>query len=73
MMEIQRPLDIINKSKGSKIIVEMKSGKVYKGVLAAWDAHPNLVLEDAEDLTENKKYAWIFLRGDSVMVIKPAE
>ena len=72
-MEINRPLDIINQYKGKIIIVEMKNGKVYKGKLIAWDAHPNLVLEEAEDLSENKKYKWIFLRGDNVSVVKPGE
>jgi len=72
-MEIARPLDVINQSKGKKIIVEMKNGKQYKGTLVAWDAHPNLVLEDVEELDSGKKYAWIFLRGDNVSTIKPAE
>ena len=72
-MEVNRPLDIINQSKGKRIIVEMKNGKQYKGVLKAWDAHPNLVLEDVEELESGKKYPWVFLRGDNVSVVKPAE
>lgn len=72
-MEISRPLDIINQSKGKMIIVEMKNGKAYKGKLAAWDAHPNIVLVEAVDLNENKQYPWIFLRGDNVSIVKPLE
>ena len=72
-MEINRPLDIVNQSKGSVIIVEMKNGKQFKGRLIAWDAHPNLVLEDVEELDSGKKLQWVFLRGDNVSTIKPGE
>ncbi|HIP66587.1 MAG TPA: small nuclear ribonucleoprotein [Candidatus Nanopusillus sp.] len=72
-MEVNRPLDIINQSKGKKIIVEMKNGKQYRGTLRAWDAHPNLVLEDVEELDSGRKYLWIFLRGDNISAVKPAE
>jgi len=72
-MEINRPLDIINQSKGKKVSVEMKNGRVYRGTLVAWDAHPNLVLENAEELDTGKKYAWVFLRGDNVSCVKSEE
>ncbi len=75
-MEINRPLDVINQSKGKKIQVELKNGKVYRGVLVAWDVHPNLVLTDAEEVKPDgstEKLQWVFLRGDMVAVIKPLE
>lgn len=72
-MEINRPLDVINQSKGKEIIVEMKNGKQYKGTLVAWDAHPNLVLENVTEIDTGKKYSWIFLRGDNVSLVKPSE
>ncbi|MEM1634173.1 MAG: LSM domain-containing protein [Nanopusillaceae archaeon] len=72
-MEISRPLDIINQSKGKLVIVEMKNGKQYKGKLVAWDAHPNIVLEDVIEIDNNNKYPWIFLRGDNVSCVKPGE
>ena len=72
-MDIVRPLDIITQSKGKEIIVEMKNGKQYRGKLVASDVHPNMVLEDATELDTNKKLPWIFLRGDNISVIKPAD
>ncbi len=72
-MEILRPLDVINQSKGKEIIVEMKNGKAYKGLLVAWDAHPNMVLEQVVELDTQKRYSWIFLRGDNISLIKPSE
>jgi len=72
-MELTRPLDIINQSKGKAVIVEMKNGKSYKGKLVAWDAHPNIVLEDVTEIDTNKHYDWIFLRGDNISCVKPAE
>lgn len=72
-MDIVRPLDIINQSKGKEVIVEMKNGKQYRGILVVWDAHPNIVLENVTELDTGKKYSWIFLRGDNVSIVKPAE
>jgi small nuclear ribonucleoprotein (snRNP)-like protein len=41
--------------------------------LVASDVHPNMVLEDVTELDTNKKLPWIFLRGDNISVIKPAD
>lgn len=49
----------------------MKNGKQYRGKLVAWDAHPNIVLEDVTEIDTGKKYPWIFLRGDFVSLVKP--
>jgi len=55
------------------VIVEMKNGRSYKGKLLAWDAHPNIVLEEVTEIETNTKYPWIFLRGDNVSCVKPVE
>ena len=72
-MDIVRPLDVITQSKRKEIILEKKNGKQYRGKLVASDVHPNMVLEDVTELDTNKKLSWIFLRGDNISVIKPAE
>ena len=73
-MEIQRPLDSINQTKGKRVLVELKNGKKFEGKLVAFDIHLNIVLEDVIEYDqEKKKYPWIFLRGDMVMILKPLE
>ncbi|MFP4523286.1 MAG: LSM domain-containing protein [Candidatus Nanoarchaeia archaeon] len=51
-----RPLDALNRSRGKRVIVDMKNGWRYIGKLHAFDIHINTVLEDAEEYEpENKK------------------
>jgi len=62
---IERPLDMLNNSKGSKVSVELKGrDKPLEGTLLAFDIHLNLVVE-----LENKKTK--FIRGDIVEVVNP--
>ena len=44
-----RPLDALNKSRGKRVIVDLKSGWRYIGKLYAFDIHINTVLEEAEE------------------------
>ncbi len=44
-----RPLDALNKSRGKRVIVELKNNKQYIGTLQAFDIHINVVLDDAEE------------------------
>lgn len=74
--DIQRPLDSLNQSKGKKVLVELKSSVTFVGTLVAFDIHPNIVLEDAQELKEGKvirKLGKIFLRGDTIVMISPSE
>jgi small nuclear ribonucleoprotein (snRNP)-like protein len=51
-----RPLDALNRSRGKRVIVDMKNGWRYIGKLQAFDIHINTVLEDAEEYEpKNKK------------------
>ena len=49
MTETSRPLDALNKARNKKVIVELKNGSQYIGVLKAFDIHINTVLNDAEE------------------------
>jgi len=44
-----RPLDVLEASVGDDVTVRLKGGEVYDGVLAGYDQHMNLVLEDVEE------------------------
>ena len=46
---MSRPLDALNKSRGKRVIVDLKNGWRYVGKLQAFDIHINTVLEEAEE------------------------
>ena len=71
---IERPLDLLNSSKGKEVIVQLKNDRQFVGVLQAFDIHINVVLEDAEEHVDNevkRKLGVIFIRGDTITVISP--
>ncbi len=74
-METSRPLDALNKSRNKRVLVELKNGKQFVGTLKAFDIHINVVLEDAEERSNDevtRKLGVVFIRGDTIIVISPA-
>ena len=72
---IERPLDLLNSSKGKEILVQLKNGKQFVGTLLAFDIHINIVLDNAKEIEngeQTKKYGLTFLRGDTIIFISPA-
>jgi len=41
-----RPLDVLEAAVGDDVEVRLKSGETYRGTLAGYDQHMNLVLDD---------------------------
>ena len=75
-METDRPLDVLNQSRGKKVLVELKNGKQYSGNLKAFDIHINTVLDNAEEMIDNevkRKIGKVFLRGDTIILISPEQ
>ncbi len=75
-METARPLDALNNARNKKVIVELKNGKQLIGTLKAFDIHINIVLDDAEERVEGetkRKLGTVFLRGDTIILISPAQ
>ncbi len=73
--KIERPLDLLNASKGKEVLVQLKGDKQFAGTLMAFDIHINVVLDNAKELEsgEVKKNIGItFLRGDTIIFISPA-
>jgi len=70
----QRPLDILNESLDTPVIVRLKGGRDFRGELQGYDVHLNLVLDKAEELKDGeaiKKFGTIVVRGDNVVYISP--
>jgi len=72
---IERPLDLLNASKGKEVLVHLKGDKQYVGTLVAFDIHVNVVLDNAKEMQEGeikKNIGLTFLRGDTIIYISPA-
>jgi len=75
-METERPLDLLNASKNKRVMVELKNGKQFVGKLIAFDIHINTVLDEAEEMENGeskRKIGKVFIRGDTIILISPAE
>ena len=72
---IERPLDLLNESKGKEVIVQLKNDKQFSGVLKAFDIHINIVLDAAKEMQDGeviKNLGPTFLRGDTIIFISPS-
>ncbi len=70
-----RPFDLLNESVGKDVLVRLKGNMQIRGTLKAFDVHMNIVLENAEELTDEEKpktkFGKIILRGDNILLISP--
>ena len=72
---IERPLDLLNQSKGKEILVQLKNDRQLSGTLLAFDIHINVVLDNAKEMEGNevkRNLGLTFLRGDTIVFISPA-
>ncbi len=72
---IERPLDLLNNSKGKEVLVHLKGDKQFVGTLMAFDIHVNLVLDNVKEMQNNevkRSLGLTFLRGDTIIFISPA-
>ncbi len=69
-----KPLSLLNQSINANVMVELKGGRGYRGVLEGFDPHMNLVLKNAEELLNNesqRKVELAIVRGDNVIYVSP--
>ena len=72
---IERPLDLLNSSKGKEVLVQLKNDRHLVGTLLAFDIHVNIVLDNAKEVVEGevkRSIGLTFLRGDTIIFISPA-
>lgn len=73
--KIERPLDLLNASKGKEVLVQLKGDKAFVGTLSAFDIHINVVLDNAKEIENGqvkKNIGLTFLRGDTIIYISPS-
>lgn len=72
---IERPLDLLNQSKGKEVLIQLKGERQFVGKLMAFDMHINVVLDSAKEMLNGevkKNIGLTFLRGDTIIFISPA-
>ncbi len=73
-MTQERPFDLINKSIGQQVMIRLKNGIDIRGKVVSFDAHMNIVIENAEELHEGNlraKLGTILLRGGNIIFLSP--
>jgi small nuclear ribonucleoprotein len=72
---MEKPLKLLHASLNSRVIVELRGGVEYQGVLDGYDVpHMNLVLKNADEIdrTDKKtKHERVIVRGDNIIYISP--
>ncbi len=72
---IERPLDLLNQSKGKEVLIQLKGDQQFVGTLIAFDMHINTVLDNAKEIIDGevkKNIGLTFLRGDTIIYISPS-
>lgn len=72
-MSDDRPIDVLNNSKGQCILVKLKNGTEISGTLRAHDLHLNMWLENVELKRDEEtlKFKNMLVRGDTVLYAVP--
>ena len=69
----KRPLTTLQKSTKKNIVVRLKNEVEYKGKMENVDSYMNLIMTDAEVLSNGKpvgKFGRVIVRGNNVLFIK---
>ena len=69
----KRPLTSLQKSTKKNIVVRLKNEVEYKGKMENVDSYMNLIMTDAEELSNGKpvgKFGRVIVRGNNVLFIK---
>jgi small nuclear ribonucleoprotein len=78
-MNSGKPMELLQTSIGSQVLVELKGRKMIRGKLRGFDTHLNLILEDAEEITTDaetneqtiEQVDTVIVRGDNVVIVSP--
>ena len=69
-----KPLDVLQQSLHKRVLVEVKGGHSFRGVLDGFDQHLNVVLSSVEEVVRDEitpHPGTTLLRGDSIVYISP--
>ncbi len=67
-------LQILEENLGKTVLVTLRGGRNLRGKLKGFDQHLNLVLEEADDISDAENIenlGVLIVRGDNVVIISP--
>lgn len=69
-----KPMDLLSKSVNHQVLVKLKGQRELRGRLRGYDQHLNLILDDAEDLSDTspQELGTVIVRGDNVILLSPS-
>ena len=72
---MDKPLKILHGSLNNRVMVELRSGREYHGMLDGYDVpHMNLVLKNVEEIVNGEqkaKHNMLIVRGDNIIYVSP--
>ena len=72
---MEKPLKLLHASLNNRVIVELRGGVEYQGILDGYDVpHMNLVLKNADEIVrmdKKTKHEKVIVRGDNIIYISP--
>ncbi|MCL4314744.1 MAG: small nuclear ribonucleoprotein [Candidatus Thermoplasmatota archaeon] len=70
-----RPMEMLRKSLEKNIMVEVRSKRVYSGILEGYDVYMNLVIRNASETINDENrgiHQRILVRGDNIIYVSPS-
>lgn len=73
MSDEDRPLDVLNDSLGSPVLIKLKRDREFRGNLQGYDVHMNVILKNAKEISDEnpRNHDTLIVRGDNVVYISP--
>lgn len=73
MSDDDRPLDVLNDSLDSQVLVRLKRHREFRGNLQGYDVHMNVILKNAKEIGDetSREHDTLIVRGDNVVYISP--
>jgi small nuclear ribonucleoprotein len=72
---MEKPLKLLHASLNNRVIVELRNGIEYQGILDGYDVpHMNLILKNADEMINTEKttkHNTVIVRGDNIIYISP--
>ena len=74
-MQQERPFDLLNRVISQQVLIRLKNNLNIRGKVTSFDAHMNIVLDNAEELDANgelkAKLGTILPRGGNIIFVSP--
>ncbi len=73
---VTNPSEFLNKAIGTNVVIKLKTGTAYRGILVCIDANMNTVLEQSEEVVDGrvaKRFGDTYIRGSNIYYIGSPE